>query len=80
MKRLYHHQAAFLAVLMGAPTNLYTGRPIKEAHSHLHITEKAFDTMVGCLDQALFGEGIDEAYIATMLARVVQFKSQVVTP
>lgn len=36
--------------------------------------------MVGCLDQALFGEGIDEADIATILARVVQFKSQVVTP
>jgi hemoglobin len=80
MERLYQHQAAFLAVLMGAPTNLYTGRTMKEAHAHLHITEKAFDTMVMCLEQALFGGGIDEADIATMLERVMQFKSQIVTP
>lgn len=53
---------------------------MKEAHAHLHITEKAFDTMVMCLEQALFGGGIEEADIATMLERVLQLKSQVVTP
>ena len=79
MNRLYEHQAAFLAVLMGAPTNLYSGRSMHEAHAHLKITGEAFDVMVNCLEQALFAGGIAEEDIATMLQRVHTFRGQIVT-
>lgn len=78
IERLKNHQAAFLAVLMGAPPSLYSGRGMKEAHHHLHITHEAFDLMRTTLADSLRHGGMEESDITVMLEVLEKFRGEVV--
>src|SRR5262249_18419391 len=46
MQRLVEHQAKFISSVMGGPAS-YSNAALREAHSHLHIDDRAFDEMIG---------------------------------
>jgi hemoglobin len=48
------HMLTLLAVVTGGPSK-YAGRDLRDAHAELHITEEAFDRVVGHL-RATLGE------------------------
>src|SRR5687767_612544 len=52
MARLMDHQVKFFCMVLGGPNN-YTGRALRAAHSHLHITPAAFDEVAGLLKETL---------------------------
>lgn len=79
IQRLKNHQAAFLAVLMGAPSTLYTGRGMRDAHRHLNITHDAFDAMTFVLEESLRQGGMEEQDVGSMLEMLQRFRDEVVT-
>ncbi|MEY4667329.1 MAG: hypothetical protein RL518_28 [Pseudomonadota bacterium] len=79
IERLKNHQAAFLAVLMGAPTDLYSGRGMRQAHQHLNITHSAFDAMTAALESSLRKAGMESEDVATLLTTLQSFRSEVVS-
>lgn len=78
LERLKNHQAAFLAVLMGASPSLYTGRGMKEAHQHLDVSEEAFNAIVLTMRDSLRAAGMEENDVALMLERLEGFRSDIV--
>jgi hemoglobin len=78
IEKLKNHQATFLAVLMGAPPALYTGRGMKEAHHHLHVTEEAFDLVAVTLGESLRQGGMEETDVAVRLEALGKFRGDVV--
>lgn len=78
IERLKNHQAAFLAVLMGAPPALYTGRGMKEAHEQLKVTEEAFNVVASILRESLGDGGMEENDVALMLESLEGFRGDLV--
>lgn len=79
VERLMNHQAAFVAMLMGAPASLYTYKSMKEAHAHLKITEESFNLVAVALEGSLRDGGVEEPDIATMMEAVGKYKDDIVT-
>jgi len=77
MRRLRKHQTAFLLYALGG-AETYFGRPLREAHAGLDITDAAFDATVEHLIHALHDVGIAPDVIAQLRGRVEQTRSQVV--
>jgi len=79
MQKLTDHQVNFIAVGMGAPASIYTGRSLKESHAHLSVTEDAFALVAKALEESLLEAGVEEADVATMLSAIGSLKGEVVS-
>jgi hemoglobin len=77
MRRLRAHQTAFLLFALGGPES-YTGRPLREAHAGLRITDAAFDAIIEQLVLALEGAGMASGVIAQLRTRLARMRSQIV--
>jgi hemoglobin len=66
MDRLRRHQVELLAAAVGGP-NRYTGRSMVQAHRGLHITDAAFDRVLGHLNATLVDVGADDRTIREVL-------------
>lgn len=79
MQRLTDHQVNFIAMAMGAPANIYTGRSLKESHAHLNVTEDAFALVAKALEESLREAGVEDTDVTTMLSAVGSLKGEVVS-
>ncbi|MFD1514185.1 group I truncated hemoglobin [Halomarina rubra] len=77
MEELRAHQVQFVSSVAGGPVE-YTGADMREAHSHLDITEEDFDAVGGYLEAALLDAGVDEDNVAAIMSEVVALKPPVV--
>jgi truncated hemoglobin YjbI len=77
IKLLTEHQTNFLASALGGP-NLYKGHNIKEAHSHIKVSEADFAEVVMILEEALEGAGVEEQDIITIIETIAPFKKDIV--
>ena len=78
MKRLRAHQTDMLITATGGPTR-YTGRDMAAAHLGLHITDEAFDRVVGHLGATLEAGGASEETIGSVVAALAPLRSSIVT-
>jgi hemoglobin len=72
------HMLTLLAVVTGGPSK-YEGRDLHEAHADLHITEEAFDRVVGHLQATLQELEIQQEDQQAILTAVQARRDQVVT-
>jgi hemoglobin len=73
MRTLWLCQAA------GGPIQ-YTGKPLGEAHEHLHITSDEFDEVGAEIARALDHFDVPEREKQEVLAAIVARKAEVVNP
>lgn len=71
-------QVNFLTMALGGP-NAYEGRPMKEAHEGLGITEQHFNKVAGHLVETLKWAGVCESDINEVVAAVTPLKEAIVT-
>jgi hemoglobin len=71
------HMLTLLAVVTGGPTK-YAGRDLHEAHADLHITEDAFDRVVGHLQATLQELEVEQEDQQAILAAVQARRDAVV--
>jgi len=76
MDELRDHQAQFLSVVTGGPTE-YTGADMRTAHAHLALSDDDFDAVAGHLDAALADNGVDDEHRATILDEVESLRADV---
>jgi hemoglobin len=67
-----------LAVVTGGPSK-YQGRDLHDAHAELHITEEAFDRVVGHLQATLQELEVQQEDQQAILAAVRARRDEVVT-
>jgi hemoglobin len=72
------HMLTLLAVVTGGPTK-YAGRDLHDAHAELHITEDAFDRVVGHLQATLQELEASQEDQQAILAAVQARRDEVVT-
>jgi hemoglobin len=72
------HMLTLLAVVTGGPSK-YAGRDLHDAHADLHITEEAFDLVVGHLQATLQEVEIQQQDQQAILAAVQARRDEVVT-
>jgi hemoglobin len=77
MPRQKAHMRAFVAAALGGPA-VYAGRDMAQAHRHLHITDAAFDAVVGHLVAALRSLRVPEEDITEIGAALAPLRCQVV--
>lgn len=77
LERLRAHQRLFLTAALGGP-ELFTGRPLEQAHAGLGITDTQFDLVVDHLAATLGDLGADPVYVAAVRERVDGMRSRVV--
>jgi len=78
MPRQQRSMSAFLSMALGGP-NEYDGRPMKEAHEHLGITELHFGLFAGHLVATLEETGVPHDLVDEILALVAPLKPVVVS-
>ena len=71
-------QIAFLTMALDGP-NAYNGRPMKEAHDGMGITEMHFDRFAGHLVAALKAAGVCDDDVNEVVALVGPLKRQIVS-
>lgn len=74
---LKKHQRMFLTYVLGGPSE-WQGQPLTGAHSMLHITDQAFDTVAHHLLLTLEELDIDRPLIRIIMGFVEGARSQVV--
>ena len=67
---------AFMAYAFGAPMN-YSGKSMRDAHQHMHITEEHFHVVAGHLIDTLQELNISQALIDEVVAVVLTTKNDV---
>ena len=77
LDRLRAHQVELLAAAVGGPSR-YTGRQMSQAHQGLHITDVAFDRVLGHLNAALVDAGADERTIRQVLRALSEMRIDIV--
>jgi hemoglobin len=77
LDRLRAHQVELLAAAVGGPSR-YTGRDMVQAHRGLHITDAAFDRVLGHLNAALVAAGAEERTIRQVLRTLSQMRLDIV--
>jgi hemoglobin len=75
--QLKQHQRAFLAVGLGGPEH-YTGRSMRNAHAHLHITPEVFTRAVDHLAESLAALGVAEPIVAKVVRRIETMRVAIV--
>ncbi|HBC58155.1 MAG TPA: group 1 truncated hemoglobin [Gammaproteobacteria bacterium] len=76
MNRQRAKQKAILTVAFGGP-NHYTGKNLRAAHQHLHLTEDDFNAVAENLVSALEELSVKEAHINDILKIVGSVKADV---
>jgi hemoglobin len=71
-------QIRFISMALGGP-NEYEGRPMKEAHEDLGVTDHHFNLVAGHLVDTLKWAGVGEEEISAVVEIVAPLKSQIVT-
>ena len=69
----------WVCAVAGGPFQ-YTGRPLGEAHEHLHITSEEFDEVGAEIGCALDHFGVPEREKQEVLAAIASKKAEVVNP
>ena len=77
LDRIRAHQVELLAAAVGGPGR-YTGREMLQAHRGLHITDVAFDRVLGHLNAALVEVGADDRVIRQVLRALSQMRLDIV--
>jgi hemoglobin len=77
VKLLKIHISEFFALATGGPSN-YQGKPIKEAHTNLHITNDEFDASVGDLKATLDKLQVPNTEQKELLAIVESTRGEIV--
>jgi len=77
MDRQKQSQTAFITMALGGPNN-YDGKPMKEAHAGMGITELHFDKVTTYLAQALRSAGIGHEEVREVVVAMAPLKTQVV--
>lgn len=75
--RLRAHQRSFLRAALDGP-EVFTGRPLAQAHAGLHVTGEHFDGIVDHLAATLGDLGADPASVALVRDRVDALRPQIV--
>ena len=78
MERQKQQLARFLTAALDGP-NEYDGRPMKEAHQGLGITDHHFDLVAGHLVGTLQWAGVSQVMIDEVVALVGPLKKQIVS-
>lgn len=76
--RLKAHQRSFLAAAIGG-SEIYAGRPMKEAHAPLAIAQKHFDRVVGHLVDTLTELSVPAEIIGEIGSRLIPLQEEIVT-
>ncbi|MBV0902918.1 group I truncated hemoglobin [Haloarcula salina] len=76
MAELRAHQIQFISSVTGGPVD-YGGEDMREAHAHLDLDEGDFRAVAEHLETALRDNGVSEANIEQILARVAELKAPV---
>ena len=69
----------WVCAVAGGPVH-YTGRPLGEAHEHLHITSEEFDEVGAEIGRALDYFKVPERELLKVLAAIASKKAEVVNP
>ena len=77
MDQLHRHQVELLAAAVGGPGR-YTGRSMAEAHRGLHVTDAAFDRVLGHLNATLVEVGADDRTIGKVLRTLSAMRLDIV--
>ncbi|HEY5879824.1 MAG TPA: group 1 truncated hemoglobin [Nakamurella sp.] len=77
MDRLRWHVVELLAAAVGGP-NRYTGRSMAQAHRGLHITDAAFDRVLGHLNATLVEVGAHDRTIREVLSTLSGMRLDIV--
>jgi len=77
MQRLVEHQAKFISSVMGGPAS-YSNAALREAHSHLHIDDRAFDEMIGLFKTMLEESNVAEDDLAAIMAELNAQRTHIV--
>lgn len=77
MDRLRRHVVELLAAAVGGPGH-YTGRSMANAHRGLHITDEAFDRVLGHLNAALVDVGAHDRTIREVLRTLSGMRMDIV--
>ena len=76
--RLKGHMRAFIGVAVGGPEP-YLGRGMKEAHSHLNVTDEAFDAVVAHLVAVLIDLGVPLSTVELIGTTLAPLKTEIVS-
>ena len=76
--RLKAHQRSFLAAAIGG-SELYAGRPMREVHAPLAISQKHFDRVVGHLVDTLNELSVPAEIIGEIGGKLIPLQEQIVT-
>lgn len=79
LERVKAHQRSFLAAAVGG-SEIYAGRPMKEAHAPLAIPQKHFDRVVGHLVDTLTELSVPAETIGEIGSKLIPLQEQIVTP
>ena len=79
LARLKAHQRSFMAAAIGG-SEIYAGRPMKEAHAPLAITQAHFDRVVGHLVDTLTELSVPAEVIGEIGSNLIPLQEQIVTP
>ncbi|MEY9854883.1 hemoglobin [Catenulispora sp. GAS73] len=79
LERLKAHQRSFLAAAVGG-SEIYAGRPMKEAHARLAITQKHFDRVVGHLVDTLTELSVPADLIGDIGSTLIPLQELIVVP
>ncbi len=77
MAELRAHQVQFVSAVAGGPVD-YSGANMREAHSHLDISEADFDAVGRYLEAALVDAGVNEENVEAIMSEVVALKEPIV--
>lgn len=77
MAALRRHVVELLAAAVGGPGR-YTGRAMAQAHRGLHVTDVAFDRVLGHLNAALVDAGADDRTIREVLTTLSRMRIDIV--
>jgi hemoglobin len=78
MKRQIDHQTKFIATLMGGPAS-YTNEHLERVHSHLNITESAFQELMGMMRETLEDHNLEEDDIQLVVGEMINRKNYIVS-
>jgi hemoglobin len=78
-KEVYKFNATALACqVMGGPQK-YTGRTLKEAHQHLHITEKEWDALIAIFRDSMNSYKVPQGEQGEIIAILESTRGQVIS-
>lgn len=78
LERLKAHQRSFLAAAIGG-SEIYAGRPMKEVHAPLGVTQKHFDRVIGHLVDTLNELSVPADIIGEIGDKLIPLQVEIVT-